>query len=392
MAIVVAGRDSDRPLLKARLRVGAALFVAGVALVAPRERLLAAEGPEIRIARAAGEIAIDGALGDAGWQGAQPITDWVETNPGDNIPPKVASTAWLAYDDRFFYAAFEFAEDDPKTIRAPYGDHDDVVYYTDYGGIIVDSQNDGRTAQMFLANARGIQYDALSNDASGEDSSPDFFWDSAARITDRGWTLEIRVPFSSLRYVDPNPERWGILLYRNRPRDFRYQMFTSILPRGGSCFVCRCRPLVGLEGLPKGAHYVVAPYASGSQSWMPEGELGSSLASEDPEYDGGLDAKWIPNPSLAVDATINPDFSQIEADAPAITANERFALFFEEKRPFFLEGVNLFSTPIQAVYTRTFTSPKYGLRATGGTASTKYTVLAGEDRGGGSVILPGPEV
>ena len=157
------------------------------------------------------------------------------------MPPDVKNVAWLAYDDKFLYAAFQFDDPDPKSIRAPYGDRDNVPSYTDYGGIIVDSQNDGRTAQMFLANARGIQYDALSNDASGEDSSPDFFWDSAARITDKGWVLEIRVPLSSLRYVDPNPERWGILLYRNRPRDFRYQMFTSILPRGGSCFICRCR-------------------------------------------------------------------------------------------------------------------------------------------------------
>ncbi|MEZ5312677.1 MAG: DUF5916 domain-containing protein [Thermoanaerobaculia bacterium] len=257
--------------------------------------------------------------------------------------------------------------------------------------MIVDSQNDGRTAQLFLANARGIQYDALSNDASGEDSAPDYFWDSAARITATGWVLEMRIPFSSMRYTDPDPERWGIMLYRNRPRDFRYQMFTSRQPRDSNCFICHCRPLVGLAGLPSGSHYVVAPYVVGNQHWSPTDGLGSPLASDDPEFDGGVDAKWIPDPSLAIDATVNPDFSQIEADAPQISANERFALFFEEKRPFFLEGVNLFSTPIQAVYTRTFTSPKYGLRATGGTERTKYTVLAGEDRGGGSVILPGPE-
>ena len=96
----------------------------------------------------------------------EPITDWLETNPGDNIPPKVRSVAWLAYDDDFFYAAFEFDEPDPRTIRAPLGDRDNVRSYTDYGGVILDSQNDGHTAQLFLANARGIQYDALSNDAS----------------------------------------------------------------------------------------------------------------------------------------------------------------------------------------------------------------------------------
>ena len=104
----------------------------------------------------------------------------------------------------------------------------------------------------------------------------------------------------------------------------------------------------------------------------------------------GLDAKWTPNANTAIDATINPDFSQIESDVAQIAANERFALFFPEKRPFFLEGLELFSTPIQAVYTRTITSPRWGLRATGELGGTPYTVLVAEDRGGGSVILPGP--
>jgi hypothetical protein len=364
-----------------------ALLLAAFAPVVAR----AAEGPEIRISRTTGPIEIDGDLSDAAWKGVTPITDWLETNPGDNVPPQVRSVGYLAYDESFLYAAFEFDEPDPSSIRAPYGDRDNVPSYTDYGGIIVDSQNDGHTAQLLLANARGIQYDALSNDASGEDSAPDYFWDSAAKITATGWVLEMRVPFSSMRYTDPNPERWGILLYRNRPRDFRYQMFTSRLPRDSSCFICHCRPLVGLEGLPSGQHYVVAPYVSGSQSWEPEGDLGSPLESGDGEFDGGVDVKWVPSPSVVVDATVNPDFSQIEADAPQISANERFALFFEEKRPFFLEGVNLFRTPIQAVYTRTFTSPSWGGRVTGGTANTKYTLLVGEDDGGGSVILPGPE-
>ncbi len=121
------------------------------------------------------------------------------------------------------------------------------------------------------------------------------------------------------------------------------------------------------------------------------GRSARRLNSDDAEIEVGLDAKWIPNPNLVIDATVNPDFSQIEADAPQIADNERFALFFAEKRPFFLENVDLFSTPLQAIYTRTFTSPRFGLRASGDIRGTQFTVLAGEDRGGGSVILPGPE-
>ncbi len=360
-------------------------------VIAAAAAALADPGPPIEIRRATSPIVIDGDLSDAAWREAVPVDSWLETNPGDNIAPKVGNRAYLAYDEQFFYAAFEFEDPEPGAIRAPLGDRDNVPSYTDYGGVIVDSTNDGKSAQMFLANPRGIQYDAMSSDASGEDSSPDFFWESAGRIGERGWTLEMKIPFSSLRYTEPNPERWGILLYRNRPREFRYQMFTSPLPRSSTCFICNVRPLVGLRDLPAGAHWVVAPYVTANQNAAPRDGLGSPLATDDAEGDGGVDAKWIPNPNTVIDATVNPDFSQIEADAPQIAANERFALFYPEKRPFFLESVNLLSTPVDAVYTRTFTSPKYGLRATGGNERTRYTVFVGEDRGGGSVILPGPE-
>src|SRR6185295_3351587 len=205
---------------------------------------------EIRIARAAGPIEIDGTLGDAGWSGASRIETFYETNPGDNVPPKVKTVGWLAYDDRFFYAAFEFSDPEPKSIRAPYEDRDVVPSYTDYGGVILDTRNDGKTAILFLVNPRNIQYDAITNDSSGEDNSADFYWDSATRIGPEGWTLEIRIPFSSLRYERADPQTWGILLYRNHPRDFRYQMFSSKLPRGSNCFICHEAKLVGLTGLP----------------------------------------------------------------------------------------------------------------------------------------------
>ena len=361
------------------------LAVAGSALGAQ-------ENPqEIHISRATGPIEVDGSLGDPGWKDASRIETFYETNPGDNVEPKVKTVAWLAYDDRFFYAAFEFSDPDPKSIRAPYDDRDVVPSYTDYGGVILDTRNDGKTATLFLVNPRNIQYDAITSDASGEDPSPDFFWDSAARIGSAGWTLEIRIPFSSLRYERADPQTWGIFLYRNRTRDFRYQMFSSKLPRGSNCFICHEAKLVGLAGLPAGNHVVLAPYASGRQSRTPEGDLGSRLVDNGVGGDGGLDAKWTPNADTAIDATINPDFSQIESDVAQISANERFALFFPEKRPFFLEELELFSTPIQAVYTRTITSPRWGLRSTGQLGSTLYTVLVAEDRGGGSVILPGPD-
>ncbi len=348
-------------------------------------------GPPIEIRKASAAIVIDGDLGDAGWRDATRIDGWWETNPGNNVEPRVKNVAWLAFDEEYLYAAFDFEDPAPAGIRAPLGDRDNVPSYTDYAGVILDPRGDGKSAQMFLANARGIQYDAISSDASGEDSSPDFFWESAGAIANGGWRLELRIPFSSIRYTDPNPSHWGILLYRNHPRDYRYQYFTSRLPKDRNCFICNVRELTGVADLPTGGRWVVAPFATAAQGAAPEGELGTPLETDAGELDGGVDAKWLPNPDTVVDVTLNPDFSQIESDVANITANERFALFLPEKRPFFLESVDLLATPINAIYTRSFASPKWGARATGGAEKWKYTLLVGEDRGGGSVIVPGVE-
>jgi Domain of unknown function (DUF5916) len=349
-------------------------------------------GPPLRISRAQGPIAVDGQLTDEGWRGAAPIETWYETNPGDNIVPAVKNVGYLTYDDRFFYAAFEFSDPDPGAIRSPYADHDHVSgNYTDYAGVILDTRNDGHSAVLLLASASGIQYDAVTDDdGSGEDSSPDFFWDSAARVTPTGWTLELRVPFSSLRYHNVDPQTWGILLYRNYPRTFRYQYFSAKLPRGDNCFICRANTLIGLEQLPSGQHLIAAPYLAAAESGRRSTDAGAPFDNEPVAAHIGIDVKWIPSADNVIDFTVKPDFSQVEADTAQISANERFALSFSEKRPFFLEGVELFSTPMQAVYTRTITSPRWGTRATGKQAGLGYTVLVTEDAGGGSVIIPGP--
>ncbi|MBK9375058.1 MAG: carbohydrate binding family 9 domain-containing protein [Holophagales bacterium] len=372
---------------------GSLLLLAGLAVTASPAlcRPSSADelrGAEIRISRASGPIAVDGDLGDDGWSGATLVETFYETNPGDNLPPKVRTLARLTYDDRFLYAALECDDPEPKKIRAPFSQRDVLGGDTDYGGIILDTRNDGRTAILFLANPRGIQYDAVTDDGN-ESSSPDFFWDAAGRLTPTGWSLEIRIPFSSLRYEKKDPQTWGILVYRNRPRDFRYQMFSARLPRGRNCFICSENVLTGLSGLPPGGNLVAAPYVTASQETVPR-EDGSGLVRKPAEFDAGLDVKWTPSAGVALDATLNPDFSQIESDVAKIGVNERFALFYPEKRPFFLEGVDLLSTPVTAVYTRSITSPRWGLRGTGKLDATSWTALVAYDRGGGSVILPGP--
>lgn len=373
-------------------RLGCALlFLLAVPPPAPARAATPTPGPPLTIRRLSAPITLDGNLDDPGWKDATPVTQWFETKVSDNAVPAVRNLAYLAYDDKYFYAGFEFDDPDPKRIRAPLGDHDNLSGYTDYGGVIVDSRNDARTAQLFLANANGLQYDALSSDVSGEDSSPDYFWDAAGKVTASGWNLELRIPFSSMRYADPANPTFGLMLYRNYPRERHYQFFTARLPRDVNCFICNSSKLSGLQNLPKGEHLVVAPYATAQRVDEPEQGPGSPLGDSDLHADGGLDLKWSPLSTAAVDATFNPDFSQVESDAAQIGANERFALFYPEKRSFFLEGVDLFATPFQAVYTRTVTSPSLGLRMTGRAGTTSYTALAAHDRGGGLVILPGPQ-
>jgi hypothetical protein len=335
-------------------------------------------------------VEVDGDLKDAGWQQALLVDDFYETAFGDNRKPNVRTAARLMYDDRYLYVAIECDDPEPSRIRAPYVDRDQVFGDQDNFVIFLDPHNDRRAAHEFRVNPRGIQGDAIYYDADGtEDFGPDFYFDSAARLTPRGWTAELRIPFSSLRYPRSDPQTWGLLLWRNYPRDYRYLIYSSPLPRNSNCLICHSIEIEGPDGLPSSQHLVAAPYVSGQRVDRAEFP-GNPLADGDPDGEAGIDVKWSPGPATALDLTVNPDFSQIEADVTQIAVNNRFALFYPEKRPFFLESADLFDTPIDAVYTRTITSPRWGGRATGKVAGLAYTLLAAEDRGGGSVILPGP--
>ncbi len=346
--------------------------------------------PPIPLPRVSEAITIDGDLSDPAWQRAAVIDTFFETVFGDNREPHVKTVAWVAYDDRYFYIAVRCDDPSPGTIRAPYVDRDNVIGTDDNVAVFIDSRGDRRSAQEFRVNPRGIQGDAVFNDANGnEDFSPDFYYDTAAKVTDAGWQAELRIPLSSLRYPKADPQKWGIIVWRNYPRDRRYAIYSSPQPRGANCVICRSRELTDVSSLPSSSHLVAAPYAS-AQDVARAAEAGGPLADEPTEKNVGLDVKWSPSADTALDATLNPDFSQVEADVAQIAVNNRFALFFPEKRPFFLEGVDLFDTPIQAVYTRTITSPRWGGRATGKLGASSYTLLLAQDRGGGSVTLPGP--
>jgi Domain of unknown function (DUF5916) len=354
--------------------------------------------PSAEIRRIDGGITIDGVLDDPAWPRAGRVETWFETSPGDNVPPKVQTTGYLAYDDRYLYVAFECRDPDPRRIRAPLSDLDGLTGNVDHAGVLIDSRNDGKTGLLFAASASGVQYDSIWDDTVGtDDTAPDFYWDAAAKVGASGWSLEMRIPFASLRYTERSPESWRFVLYRIYPREFWYRLASAPWPRGVDCWVCGANRMRGLHDLPRGGGVVVAPYASARRTAE---AAGGRLAPASIEGALGADVKWTPSASQAFDLTVRPDFSQLESDTAQIAVNERFALFYPEKRPFFLEGRDLLSsplaplysvsTPLQAVYTRTLTSPRWGARATGRFESASYTALAADDRGGGTVIIPSP--
>jgi hypothetical protein len=367
------------------------MMAAGAARAQPQPE--PTPGPPVTVPRITSTITIDGRLTEPAWKEAAVLDEFWESNPGDNVPPKVKTVAYLAYDDLFLYIGVK-CSDRGSEVRAPYVERDQVLGTDDNIAVFLDTRNDRRSAMEFRINPRGIQADAMWNDANqSEDFSPDFFYDTAASVDADGWTAEMRIPFSTLRYPKADRQSFGILIWRNWPRDFRYGIYSSPLPRGSNCLICHMRELTGFEGLPSGMHYVIAPYVTAKETGVSRdlSDPNASFHNKPIDPDGGGDIKFIPNPDTAVDATINPDFSQVESDTAQIAANARFALFFPEKRPFFLEGVDLFQTPIQAVYTRTITDPSWGLRGTGKMGDSSYTVLVGHDQGGGTVILPGPQ-
>ena len=349
----------------------------------------------VGITRLTGTINVDGDVSDAAWEGAQRIEAFVEYYRGDNTEPPAKTIGRIAYDREAVYVAFTSDDPRPREIRAPLVDRDKVLGDQDYVAVLLDTLNDRRSGVAFRVNPRGVQTDSVVNDATGEeDFSPDFFYQAVARRTATGWSAEMRIPLSSLRYPATDPQKWGVILMRNYPRDFRYIMANTPIPKNSGCFLCHASELSGFEGLPAGSHFTIAPYSTANVSdRFTSSADNRALPEPNRSFDSdlGLDLKWNPSARLTLDGTLNPDFSQIEADVPQIDVNNRFALSYPEKRTFFLEGTDLLSTPIVAAYTRSINSPAWGMRATGNAGSSAYTFLVAEDRGGGSVILPGPQ-
>jgi Domain of unknown function (DUF5916) len=336
---------------------------------------------------APGAITLDGLLTDPAWAHAAWITTFYETWPGDNVPPPVRTAVAITYDAHFLYLGVVAQDPDPTRVHAAYTNRDNVGSPDDYIGFVLDTRGDGRAAALLRISPRGVQADGVFNEAqfalgNPDDLTPDFTWDARVAMSDSGWTAELRIPFGSLRYPHREHQTWGLIVHRVYPRDFVHSIFSVPMPRGSNCFLCH-EQRIELDGLPTGGSVLTVPYATARADRTTRWANGPSALR------AGADVKWTPGARTALDLTLRPDFSQIESDVTQLGVNTQFALFYPEKRPFFLEGSDLFQTPLQAVYTRAITAPDWGARATGEVGGTAYTLLAARDRGGGSLIIPG---
>ncbi|NIM18834.1 MAG: hypothetical protein GTO42_02265 [Candidatus Latescibacteria bacterium] len=317
-------------------------------------------------------VKIDGKLDEPIWKRAARLDNFVEISPGDNERPKVKTEAFFAYDTENFYLGFICYDHDTNQIRASICDRDEI-FDDDFVGIILDTFNDQQNGYEFFVNPHGIQGD-LSRTPSVEDESFDTIWEAAGEINSVGWTAEMAIPFRSLRFPDAEEQEWRIHVLRIRPRDSREQISWAPISRDDNCLFCQAGTMKGIVGVNKGRNLEFLPYAIGTQASSLEDarDPDSRFVDGKVKGDWGLGVKYGITSNLTADLTYNPDFSQVESDAAQIDVNTTFALFFPEKRPFFLEGYDIFRTHYNVVYTRTINDPTVAAKLTG--KMGKYTI------------------
>jgi hypothetical protein len=334
---------------------------------------------------ASSKIKVDGVLDEAAWQDAAVIPLPYEWTPGDNIPPPVETECLVTYDLNNLYVAFRCHDPEPKKIRAHLMDRDDTdtLILDDHVSFMVDSFNDERRGFQFRVNPLGVQADANFSELEGyEDFSWDAIWTSAGKISEWGYAVETAIPLDQLRFRrQEGPQTWGFSAERSWPRDARHRITSHVRSRNVGCIICQFNKLTGLEGIEPGRNIELTPTVTATRTdamdmgGYPEGPLETGKI--DDQY--GLTAKWGVSPNLILNAAANPDFSQVEADIAQLEINRRFALFYPEKRPFFLEGADFFLTPIQAVFTRTVADPHWGAKMTGKMGRTAVGFFGAQD-------------
>jgi hypothetical protein len=387
-------------IIKAKLRVNVALALGLVLLITPC--LFAAAGPSIQIPR------IDTPPTLADFSDMEPnskvassmlkVTGFIVREPADGTQPTQNTDVYLGYDEHNLYAVFVCWDTEPEKIRARMTRREDI-FSDDSAEIMIDTFHDARRAYAFAVNPFGIQWDALwtegsigtgtAGDFSGFDSSFDTVWRSEGHLTGRGYLALIAIPFKSLRFPEADQQEWGIILNRSIPRTNENIFWPRISNRIQGRFN-QAANASGMEHVSPGRNIQLIPYGL-FRSFR-------DIDQRDPDHpafesrtfkpDIGLDGKFILHGRFVLDATVNPDFSQIKSYQPQINVNQCFVVFFPEKRPFFLENSNFFTTPINLVFTRRIGHPEYGLRLTGKSGHWAVGVMESDDRAPGEILPP----
>jgi hypothetical protein len=349
--------------------------------------------PELHAYRVSHPPVVDGILDDEAWT-RPPIetTEWLSYNPlnGDRIPQQ--THAWVAYDDNYFYFAFKCDDPEPAGIKTSIARRDNV-WNDDWVGLSLDSLGTGQLSYHMLVNPSGIQIDMLNSVASGEDQAPDWIWDSAGRLTDTGYAVEIRLPLQSIRFTGGENLHMGILFWRRVSRLGVSVAWPPIDPgtwvfeKHASLIVPELHPRLPRDLIPTTTFTTVQ-----------ERDTPGRWAAAHNTGDLGLSAKIGLSPTVTLDATVNPDFSQVESDAFQVQVNQRFPVFYPEKRPFFMEGAGIFTLAgtqngdqslYAAVNTRNIVNPIAGAKITGNAGAVTFATLTAVDEDAGASIGPG---
>ncbi len=293
-------------------------------------------------------VTIDGRPDEDAWKTAAVFKDFYQTYPGNNTAPSKPTEVMVMYDEKNLYIAFKCWDEKDK-VRATVAKRDNV-FGEDNVRVWLDTYNDRRRAYVLGFNPLGIQADGIFTEGQGADFSVDIVMESKGVVEDWGWSVEAKIPFKSIRYKTGKGTLWGFNAARNIDR-FNDEL-DQWLPddRDVSGFLIKHSKISGLDDIKYERTLEVVPSVTLSEtgSRVQANEFAAGRFVNEPiKKQIGVTLKYTLTPSITLDAAINPDFAEIEADAPVVTANQRFPIFFQEKRPFFLEGVEIFTSPLQ---------------------------------------------
>ncbi len=355
--------------------LGAALRGPPLSAQASAGHLPPPAAPAVVIRRVAEPPRLDAFLAQSAAVEGAPITDFQQREPGDGIPVSQRTAAYLSYDDANLYIVF-VCRDDPAKVRANVARREDISH-DDHVMVYLDTFRDRKRAYRFAVNPFGVQQDGILTDGQSEDLSFDAVWSAEGRMTDSGYVVRMAIPFRSLRFSNDSVQTWGVALGRMIPRENERSYWPHITKRIRG-FVPQFGTLEGLAGISPGRNLQVNPYSVVARARILDENIVDHVTQEDERV--GMDAKLILHDAFTLDGTLNPDFSQVETDDPQVTLNQRFEVFFPEKRPFFLENAAFFQTPVTLLFSRRIVDPGEGLRLTGKAGRWALGAFAMNDR------------